>query len=233
MLACLSAGIATQPPQPDTAVVAGIVLAADTGAPIAGALVRVIINGGQARRGVPPTPGQPNPFNQTTRSGPDGRFRFERVPAGRMTLRASATGFEYAEYHPVSPSVTPVLTPGEILDDAVLRLEPRGSIAGTVRNEQGEPMAGVAVALFDRALLANQLVYGRTASFWFTDDEGRFRMDGIFAGEFLVGVPVMTTTTARSVLAAYGATPPGGGSSAVARPGRCASCEPMAPAATQ
>jgi hypothetical protein len=80
MLACLSAGIATQPPQPDTAVVAGIVLAADTGAPIAGALVRVIINGGQARRGVPPTPGQPNPFNQTTRSGPDGRFRFERVP---------------------------------------------------------------------------------------------------------------------------------------------------------
>jgi len=193
----------------DTAVVAGIVLGADTGLPIPGALVRVIINGGQARRGGPPTPGQPNPFNQTMRSGPDGRFRFERVPAGRMTLRASANGYEYAEYNPGSPSVRPTLAPGQVLDGAVLRLEPRGSIAGTVRNERGEPMAGVAVALFDRALLANQLVYGRTQSVWFTDDEGRYRMDGIFAGEFLVGVPVLATTTAQAVLEAYGATPPG------------------------
>jgi hypothetical protein len=68
------------------AAITGYVYADDTGEPIAGAEVVLL------------------PSNTTIRTKPDGSFRFDDVPRGRYTVRASAGGFQNAEQRGVKAS---------------------------------------------------------------------------------------------------------------------------------
>lgn len=68
------------------AVITGYVYADDTGEPIPGAGVVLL------------------PSNTTLRTKPDGSYRFDDVPRGKYTVRASANGFQNAEKRGVSAS---------------------------------------------------------------------------------------------------------------------------------
>lgn len=61
------------------AAITGYVYEDDTGEPIPGALVVLM------------------PSNASLRTGPGGSYRFDNLPRGKYTVRASATGFQDAE----------------------------------------------------------------------------------------------------------------------------------------
>ncbi len=100
-------------------------------------------------------------------TGADGRVRFEKVPAGEGLL--SATRHAY-----VANEQNYVLEPATELEQT-LALEPVtvGSVAGMVVNaDSGEALAGATVTIGARKAM--------------TDDDGRFRIDELAAGEINV-----------------------------------------------
>jgi len=117
-----------------TAVIRGVVLAADTGTPIRRAQVRATVPGVESRLAT---------------TDPQGRFEFKELAAGRYTLNASKGGFvalQYGQRRP-SESGTPLeISDGQVMDKLVIAL-PRGSvISGRVFDEFGEPVANAVVS---------------------------------------------------------------------------------------
>lgn len=129
-------------------------------------------------------PGKPWWPGQTT--GPDGRFRFESVPAGTYEVVASpARGrigrTERAEVQVGSPGV----------HEVVLTFDSRTIIRGRVKDQFGKPMAQVHILILQpietrRALIkrdgdARNMVSGDAA----TDEQGNFSVGGLPAGRYV------------------------------------------------
>jgi outer membrane protein OmpA-like peptidoglycan-associated protein len=96
-----------------------------------------------------------------------GRASFERVPAGRVTASAARHAYQ-------DGGATFTLEPAAAIDQT-LRLEPAtvGVVVGQVVSaDSGEPLPGVEVAIGDQRASA--------------DSDGRFRFEGIDAGEATV-----------------------------------------------
>ena len=120
------------PPRADaprgTAVIRGQIMAADTGAPIRRAQVR--ISSADARE------------SRVAATDAQGRFEIKELPAGRYTVAASKGGFvslQYGQRRP-SESGTPLeLADGQALDKLLIAL-PRGSVlGGRITDEFGDP----------------------------------------------------------------------------------------------
>ncbi|HET6203352.1 MAG TPA: carboxypeptidase-like regulatory domain-containing protein [Planctomycetota bacterium] len=150
--------------------------------------------------------GQPRlPFlsDLTAESGADGHFRIEAVPAGRYTLTAQKTGAAVPAEEEVQVSG------GEAVVDVEL---PRGVIEGTIRDAQtGSGLGGVEVSVArerepgpsgrPRAAMAVSVAFarggpgggGRTTvrmgdgrESVKTDAEGKYRLEGIPPGSYVV-----------------------------------------------
>jgi protocatechuate 3,4-dioxygenase beta subunit len=156
---------------PPTAAIHGRVVD-DAGRPVGGALVSVV---GVAPGGA-----------RTTRTGEDGRFAVEALPAGRVVVTAMQTGYapgEYGRPSPHTPSTAVVLQPGQRFQaDIVL---PRGAVvAGVVMYENGEPVPDMRVA-------AHPVRHGSGPTLWqvsggWTDRNGAFRLWGLPPGEYSI-----------------------------------------------
>lgn len=161
-----------------TAVIRGQIVAADTGAPIRRAQVRISSAGARESR-VAATDAQ-------------GRFEVKELPAGRYTINASKGGFvtlQYGQRRP-SESGTPIeLGDGQSLDKLTIAL-PRGSVlGGRITDEFGEPVANASViamrysyAAGGRRLTAAPGSNSRDT----TDDQGHYRLFGLPPGEYFV-----------------------------------------------
>lgn len=119
-----------------------------------------------------------------------GRFTIAQLPPGAYTLAASRRGYVNAQHgqERAAQSGRPVLVRGdEIVDGIDITLSRGTAVTGTIVDEHGEPLQGVAV----RAL---QLRYtsGRTVAVnvgarqRVTDDLGRYRLYGLLPGSYLV-----------------------------------------------
>jgi hypothetical protein len=114
----------------------------------------------------------------------DGRFEIAGLPAGRYTVSAAKAAFLASTYGAIRPGRTGtavVLEAGQRFN-AILRMMRGGVIAGTVRDEHGQPAPGVQVA----AVNARDGVPGtpgepRPAT---TDDRGTFRLFGLMPGDY-------------------------------------------------
>jgi protocatechuate 3,4-dioxygenase beta subunit len=161
-----------------TAVIRGMVLAADTGMPIRRAQVRATSSSSRESR--------------LTITDAQGRFELKELPAGRYTLHASKGGFVPLQYGQRRPSEagTPLdIADRQVMDKVVIAL-PRGSvISGRVFDEFGEPVANAVVTAMRygytdgvRRLMpaAGQNSRGTT------DDQGAFRLFGLPPGEYIV-----------------------------------------------
>jgi hypothetical protein len=160
-----------------TAVLRGMIVAADTGAPIRRAQVRVA--GQRAVNRLATTDGQ-------------GRFEVRDLPAGRYTLSGAKGGFVSLQYGQKRPSESG--TPLEVADGAVIEklviALPRGSvISGRITDEFGEPIANAVVtamrygfAAGTRRLLPGIGQNARDT----TDDQGQFRLFGLAPGDYVV-----------------------------------------------
>lgn len=161
-----------------TAVIRGQIVAADTGAPIRRAQVR--ISSPEARE------------SRVAATDAQGRFEVKQLPAGRYTINASKAGFvtlQYGQRRP-SESGTPIeLGDGQALDKLTIAL-PRGSVlGGRITDEFGEPVANASVIAMrysyaggGRRLTAAPGSNSRDT----TDDQGHYRLFGLPPGEYFV-----------------------------------------------
>ena len=116
-------------------------------------------------------------------TGPDGRFVFRDLSAGKIGLRTTKTGFLSAEMKPVD------LGPGARRDDLRLILKPESTISGRVVDQFGEPVPAASVKAVQFAAVppnepANLLPGTSTR----TDDAGRYVIGKLDKDLYLVFV---------------------------------------------
>jgi len=132
----------------------------------------------------------------------EGKFQFDALPAGPLTLTAAKPGFlSNEELGPSSPkSFSLQLAPDAA--PAVLKLTPEGVLVGDLTEENGEPLEGFFVSLIYRNPVNLPLSQDPRQRV-FTDDEGRFRIAGLHPGSYYVAVrPIEGSELASSRSAA-------------------------------
>ncbi len=193
-----------------TAVVSGIVVAADTGRPLK--RVRIVVSGSaQANQlaemlaggGAPGAMGGRlgqrgsrgggmGPLRaalgmmRTAQTDEQGRYEIRDLPAGRYMVTASKTGFVdvvYGQRRPLRPGTPVEVADGQAVTNISFSL-PRGSvITGQVLDEDAEPIARVAVTVL-RYQYQNgerRLVPAGSDQ---TDDRGVYRVYGLPPGDY-------------------------------------------------
>jgi protocatechuate 3,4-dioxygenase beta subunit len=160
-----------------TSVIRGQIVAADSGAPIRRAQVRV--TSPDAREGRVATTDQ------------QGRFEIKELPAGRYTMTASKGGFVSLQYGQRRPgeSGTPIeLGDAQTMEKIAIAL-PRGSvIGGRITDEFGEPVANASVSAWRYAFAggARRMTPAGQNARDTTDDQGNFRLFGLPPGDYYV-----------------------------------------------
>lgn len=148
----------------------GTVANAETGRPIARALVQLFTE-----------------THQAVLTNAEGEFSFGKLPNGTVMVRVEKPGFfdpgARAQGFPLRTIVI-----GPESGKVILKLEPEGSIAGEVVDGQGEPIENATVEA-----LTTQIVDGRrdlvlSRSNVTTDEDGHFRMAGLPPGKYFVCV---------------------------------------------
>src|SRR5436190_16680918 len=111
----------------------GRVLAADTGAIVRRAQVRI---------------SSPDIGTKTAFTDAQGRYEFKDLPTGRFTLSVSKSGFvtmQYGQSRPFEPGRPIELADAQVLEKADVAL-PRGSaVSGRILDEFGEPVSDASV----------------------------------------------------------------------------------------
>ncbi len=161
-----------QPEATGTGVIAGRVIAADTGRPVKRA--RVIVSSG----------GRP----RAASTDEQGRYRVTGLPAGSYTITATKTGFVDASFgqRRALRTGTPVqLADGQQLADADIRLPRGGVITGHIADEDGEPLARAQVNVLRYQWTGGEKRLAPAGSDQ-SDDRGQYRIFGLPPGEYFV-----------------------------------------------
>ncbi len=142
------------PPGQRTGMIVGQVVDASTGAPISEAIVRLTM----PKYFEDPT----TPKGRVMADG-EGRFFFTDLHPGEYFLQATKDGYApgtYGQRRAEGQSQLLSLAEGERLADVTLRVWKHGVIAGTVVDEAGEPVVGVAVRALVKNVVAGRPRYG-------------------------------------------------------------------------
>ncbi len=155
-----------------TAVIAGKIVAADTGRPLRRA--RVVVAGG----------GRPH----VASTDEQGRYRITGLPAGSYTVTAAKSGFvdgAFGQRRSVRTGTPVDLTDGQQAVNVDVKLARGGVVTGRVLDEEGEPLARAVVTV-----LRQQYVRGEkqltSAGGDQTDDRGQYRIFGLPPGDYYV-----------------------------------------------
>jgi Carboxypeptidase regulatory-like domain len=124
-----------------------------------------------------------------TRTDGEGQYVLANIPAGRYHVSVKKEGYvrqEYGQKNPTSPGTLIVIDPGSPVQNLVFRLQPASAITGTVRNEDGFPIANILI----QALRRSYGVRGnRTITLFsstLTDDLGAYRLYWVDPGDYYV-----------------------------------------------
>jgi hypothetical protein len=164
-------------PTQEKCTISGTVVDAMSEQPLRGAEVRL--------RGLP---GEGAAVSQATSASTDagGRFVFEGLLAGRYLLLASHEGYVNSgrDNAGMRGKMLPV-TPGQHINDIVLRLLPNGAIAGHVTNEAGKPLRGVSVQAMKSSYPRGRRELHDVAHAA-TDEAGEYRLPGLAPGKYYI-----------------------------------------------
>lgn len=145
------------------------VVVAETGEPLSGVTIDLW------------TKTQNDRFQQSARSGPDGDFRFEPLPAGAYSLSARKTG-----YLPMMGFPLPVtLETNQSRADLTLRFHRYSVITGAVTGPDGEPVTGAEVVAYRYRWVEGRRSLARAEEST-ADDRGHYRLFGLPAGSYLL-----------------------------------------------
>jgi hypothetical protein len=140
----------------------------------------------------------------------EGRFFFTDLPAGDYYLQATKDGYtpgEYGQRRAWDEHLLVSLDEGERRTDVTLRVWKYAAIGGTVVDEAGEPVVGVAVRALIKHVVSGRTQYGNTQVIselvpsTMTDDRGMFRLSRLTPGTYVVVVPSTQTTLPAAYLA--------------------------------
>lgn len=165
-----------------TGVIAGRVVARDSGTPVTQGWVVATPFLGSG--GTPPR-------SYGGRIQSDGSFRIHNLPLGRYLLNARAPGFldtGQSSEPPDSRTVDLLATGARLLSggEIGLSLIPTGVIAGTVRDEDGFPVERANIQVFAVTPDGTRQRRNASGTGTITDDQGQFRVGGLPAGTYLV-----------------------------------------------
>jgi hypothetical protein len=169
-------------PVKGTAVIRGVIVAADTGAPLRRAHVRVM-----GEQGVP---------GGIAETDAQGRFEVAELAAGRYSVHASRSGYVAQSYGQRGPnqSGTPIeLAEGQRADRVNFTLTRAGAITGRIVDEFGEPLAGAMISVQRYAYMGGRrrlVGAGAEGGFDQTNDLGEYRLYGLAPGEYYVSAQV-------------------------------------------
>ena len=178
-----------------TARIRGQVVAADTGAPLRRAQVR--ISSPELR------------INRSATTDAEGRYEFPELPAGRYNVFVSRSGFvslSFGQRRPFEQGRPLELASAQEADKIDFALPRGGVIAGRVTDELGEPLAGVRVQAMRYQYLPNgrrQLTPVFGGGFMGTNDLGEFRLYSLMPGTYIV-----SATPADTMMVMPGPTTP-------------------------
>jgi hypothetical protein len=190
------AAAAQLPSDAQTAVVAGHVVDASTGRPIASA---VVIPYGTAAR-VQSDDGAVTSAARALTST-SGAFVIRGLRPGSLILHASKGGYIDAAFGQTRPGGygrTLTIEPGSRTVDLEIRMWRDSVITGTVTDESGDPAVGVRVVAFAAGRVAGSRRIS-TAATATTDDRGAYRIAHLRPGEYVVGVPSTHTSIPAEV----------------------------------
>jgi protocatechuate 3,4-dioxygenase beta subunit len=168
-------GVAPAPP-PEGAQISGVIVDADSRAPLRGVRVMLFI---EAPSPPPPIMRGPHVL-MTDRSG---RFTFDRLTAGTFRIDAMKAGYVL----PTDPNERPTfsITADQHVDGVTVPLRKGGAIAGRILDRDGEPMteARVQASPWTPAAIGVRAMPGPSAM---TNDLGEFRLFGLAPGDYLL-----------------------------------------------
>jgi uncharacterized protein (DUF2141 family) len=164
-----------------TGVITGVVLSDDTTAPVRRALVTISGTG--------------MPSSRTAITDDNGRFTIGQLPAGRFAIAVKKAAYlpgAYGAARPGRPGTALSLAAGQRAE-ITLKVARAAVLAGVIRDQQGDPVAGVQVAALKipaSGAIGNLFSSSDIAT---TDDRGAYRLFGLLPGEFVVAaVPRVT-----------------------------------------
>jgi hypothetical protein len=190
------------PQGPRTGLIVGQVVDATSGTPVSEAIVQLVLQGSPEN-----LPGSPN---GRVMADADGRFFFADLPPARYFMQATKDGYArgtYGQRLPWGQSLTLSLGEGERRSDVQLRLWKYAVIGGTILDEAGEPVVGIAVRALVRDVFAGRTRYGNLQVIpelvpaALTDDRGMFRLSQLSPGTYVVVAPSTHTTVPSAFLA--------------------------------
>lgn len=156
--------------------ISGTVVSAITGEPVPG-----------TRLALAPTAGAR--WAKTTLAGRDGRFAFDRLPAGKLQLYAERAGYPRQGFDQHDGGYLSAIVTGEGLDTEhlVFKLQPASVIQGVIMDEFNEPIRGAQVMILRRGLRDG--VFGTYAEQQDqSDDRGNYRFGSLLSGKYLIAV---------------------------------------------
>jgi len=167
----------TKPLEIGTGVVMGRVVEADGTNPVAGTIVTLSLPGFAPQRVL--TDGQ-------------GRFAYRGLPKGSFSLTATRPGYVDGAHGRLRPGGTPMavdLTDTQRTSTADIMVWRHAAIAGTVLDENNEPLVGAPVRALRRDYTGGRRRLTESG-FDSTDDRGQFRMGALEPGEYVVVLPL-------------------------------------------
>jgi 5-hydroxyisourate hydrolase-like protein (transthyretin family) len=157
---------------------AGRVVSADTGLPIANAKVELI-----------PSTDPGNGFLQNARTDPDGRYRFDSVHLGSYSMSTQADGFVTQEFRRDADLAGASVTIAETthLSNIDFALSAAGEIHGMVVDPQGHPAGpGIFVAAVQRSQGGDGSARRMPTTQGVTDADGKFILRRLAPGKYYV-----------------------------------------------
>ena len=128
----------------------------------------------------------------------NGRFQFDRLPAGRFLLMASKPGWVSSHYgspRPGRPPGAPVMVADGARVNVQIPMVPGSVIAGTIVDDKGRPLPRQFPWLLESRLVGDRRVIARVrfpldVGFFerSTDDRGEFRLFGLPPGTYYLVV---------------------------------------------
>jgi hypothetical protein len=174
-----------------TGLLAGTVVAADTGQPLPG--VRVVLSG------------TTTPTARSVTTDGQGQFSFDALEASAYRLTASRAGYVDSVWGQKQPGSgrpgTPLqLNDGQQIKNLSLPIARGGVITGVIADEFGYPAAGTTVRVY-RTVFRNGERVLQQAGTGQTDDRGVYRVYGLVPGDYVViATPRMLTAGSAAEL---------------------------------
>jgi uncharacterized protein (DUF2141 family) len=158
--------------------ISGHVYRSDTGEPIAKVQVSLDPQDEKTQQ----VAGDP----RIVRTGPDGAFVFSDLPPGSYRVSVWRNGFANGRGLFSSIATNVSLASGQKLDNLILHLAPAGVIAGTVVDEDHEPLVGITVYILSVEFARGGSRRFDLTSLTTTDDQGNYRAPALPPGSYYV-----------------------------------------------